>query len=465
MNKIKKSLTQATQNKALSINMDKSFYGSFAEIGAGQEVARFFFQAGLASQTVAKSISAYDKAFSDSIYGKGSRFVSEARLNRMLEHEYRLLEKRLNSTKKEVAYFVFANTVATSSHENEPSCHGWMGVRFQTKSNKKNDNNVILHVRMLDKLRLQQQEALGILGVNLIYACKEFIHNGSQFINSLMENLGKDRIEIEFIKFSGKDLQHIDNRLMSLELVKQEITQAVMFDSTGSPLCPSDILYEKNILVQRGTFRPVTNINLEISKIGRKHLQKDCAVKQKDIVSLMEITMRGLKKSGKIDIQDFLNRVDTLGATGQRVLVTSFNLYSEVSKYLLNKSTGNIALVIGASSLAKIFNKESYKLKGGAMLSSFSCLFHERSRLYVYPFKNEYSCTTSHTFFPKGAMAKLYKFFIADNKIIDLQECDDLDTSIKAETVRELLSKKDKKWEALVPTEVRQLIKKRKMFQ
>ncbi len=460
----KKSVTQATRNKALKINHDKAFYGSFAEIGAGQEVARHFFQAGLASQTVAKSMSAYDKAFSDSIYGKGTRFVSETRLNKMLEHEYGLLEKRLKDRSNETCFFAFANTVATSSHEKEPTCHGWMGVRFQSKPSGPY-HDVILHVRMLDNLRLQQQEALGILGVNLLYACHSLTDDGSVFISSLMDNLGNDRIEIEFIKFTGKDLSHIDNRLMSLELVKQNITSAVMFDPSGEPLCPSDALYAKNVFVQRGTFRPITNVNLELSEIGCKQFQKDLKTKKTDIVSLMEITMKGLKQSGKIDDQDFLNRVDSLGAVGQTVMVSNFHLYSEVSEYLMKKTSENISLVIGADTLPLIFDPQFYNDDEKSMLQAFTYLFSKRSNLYVFPFKDEDSCTTSRTFFPKGPILSLYKYFLDSEKIKDLSNCDDLDTSIKAMTVRKLMAKKDAKWESMVPAEVRTLIKKKKMFQ
>lgn len=459
-----KAITQTTRNKALAINLDENFYGSFAEIGAGQEVARHFFQVGLASQTIAKSMSAYDKVFSDSIYGKGTRFVSETRLNKMLDHEFQLLEKRLAERAPQSHFFVFANTVATSSHEAEPSCHGWMGVRFQKKP-KGATNEVIMHVRMLDRLRLQQQEALGILGVNLLYACHSLTSKGPDFITSLLDNLGRDRIEIEFIRFSGPDLEHIDNRLMSLELVKQNMTRAVMFNSAGEPLCPADYLYNQNVLVQRGTFRPVTQTNLDISKRGLDHLCKDVKAQKNTVLSIMEITMSVLQRSGKIDPLDFLNRVDTLGATGQTVMVSNFFLYSDLVKYLLKKTTQNVAIVVGAASLPLIFDEKYYKNAPGGLLHALSYLFDERSRLYVYPFKDEESCSTSRTFFPKPPLSQLYKYFIDSGRIVDMTDCDDLDTSIKAETVRELLARKDKRWEQLVPASVRELIKKKKMFQ
>lgn len=277
------SMTLTSRTKSLVINKDSKFYGTFAEIGAGQEVARHFFQAGLASQSVAKTMSAYDKTFSDAIYGKGGRFVSEFRLLKMLKHEYELLEDRLSDQKNDKCFFVFANTVATSSHEDNPTCHGWMGIRFQ-KTPSGPFNDVVIHVRMLDRLRLQQQEALGILGVNLIYGCHSLLEDGDKLVASLIDNLSTDRLEIDFIRFTGPDVEHIDNRLMSLELLSQNITRAILFDPKGRPVCPADGLYHKNILIQRGAFRPVTITNVKILENGLRHFSQDINVRDRKSV-------------------------------------------------------------------------------------------------------------------------------------------------------------------------------------
>jgi hypothetical protein len=453
-----------TRNKALEINKSANFYGSFAEIGAGQEVARHFFQAGLASQTIAKSMSAYDKTFSDAIYGKGSRFVSEERLNKMLEHEYNLLEERLSDRKSHTCFFSFANTVATSSHEEVPSCHGWMGIRFQKRAGGPT-NEIVIHIRMLDRLRLQQQEALGMLGVNLIYAAYKHLNaSGPELITSLIDNLSKDRIEINFINFSGPDVEHIDNRLMCLELVRQDITRMVLFGPKGQPLSISDIVYKKNVLVQRGRFRPVTLTNEKILLNGINQIEHDLHISRADLVVLMEISMSQLKEGDEIDKKDFLDRVDTLSTLGHYVLTTNFTLYAQLHSELRRFTDQNIHMVIGAASLTSLFDKSYYKGYHGGLMAAFGHHFDEHSRLYVYPFKTEQSCTTAKTFQPSPDLRNIYQHLVENKSIVDMQGCEDVDTSIHSEKVRLLLSSGNPKWEELVPTSVKNLIKQRKLF-
>ena len=460
----KKEIVQTTRNKALKINQDPSFFGSFAEIGAGQEVARHFFRAGLASNTVAKSISAYDKVFSDSIYGKGSRFVSRDRLIKMLDHEYVLLEERLRDRAKDTKFFTFANTVATSSHEEIPTCHGWMGFRFQGKPYGRT-SEILMHVRMKDRMRLQQSECLGILGVNLMYASQHHTGSGKEFVSALVHGLSKDRFEIEYLSIDGPDLDHLDSRIMSLELVEQGLSRAVMFGEDGEPLCPADTLYGKNIFVQRGQFRPITNVNMEILEKGIKHFQKDAGCKKSECVSFLEMTMTGLKKSGKVDQQDFLDRVDTITAMGQKVLVSNFTLFADLKKYLRRLSDEYFGMVIGAATLDGIFNKKYYENYRGGMMGAFGDLFDDKCHLYVYPYKLDDICMTAGTFFPKPPLNHIYNFIRERGFIQDIENCDDVDSSIGSDKVRKLLQKGDKGWEKLVPSPVQKLIKKRKMFQ
>lgn len=459
-----KQIVQTTRNKALILNQDPEYYGSFAEIGAGQEVARHFFRAGLASQTVAKSMSAYDKVFSDAIYGKGSRFVSAERLKKMLAHEFELLQDRLTERASKSSFFAFANTVATSSHEEIPTCHGWMGIRFQTKPHGPS-NDIILHVKMLDRLRLQQQEALGALGVNLAYAARLQLKEGKDLIESLLDNLSPDRLEIDCIYFDGPDLEHIDSRLMCLELVNSGLSKTVMFDEKGQPLCPSDALYKKNIFVQRGTFRPVTLTNIKILEKGLKHFRKDVDCKKEDTIVFLEISMSGLKQTGKAYKRDFLDRVDAICATGNCVLVSNFQLYSELVNYMRRLTDQGIGLVIGASTLEQIMNPKFYQHVLGGMLGAFSRLFEGPTKLYVYPFKQNNSCTTAASFVPPAPTSDFYSYLRKSKCIVDIDNCEDVDTSFHSEKVRELLSSGKKDWENLVPKEVRDLMKKRKMFQ
>ncbi|OFZ19929.1 MAG: hypothetical protein A2Z20_07755 [Bdellovibrionales bacterium RBG_16_40_8] len=460
---------QTTRNKALAINKSANFYGSFAEIGAGQEVARHFFQAGFASQTVAKSMSAYDKTFSDAIYGKGSRFVSEERLIKMLNHEYELLEERLSEKKQSVCFFSYANTVATSSHEEVPSCHGWMGIRFQKRPGGPT-NDLLIHVRMLDRLRLQQQEALGALGVNLIYIAFHYVDTGNpELITSFLDNLTTDRIEINFIRFSGPDVEHIDNRLMSLELVKQDLTRAILFSPNGESLSMADSLYKKNILLQRGRFRPVTLTNVKIIEKGMAQMLKNFAINKDDIVVIMEMTMSHLtdsgdNNSGNIDKKDFLDRVDTLCALGNYVMVSNFPLFWQLRYELRRFSDKQCCMVIGAYTLPGLFDKNLYAKSPWGILSALGHLFDESFRLYVYPYKTEKECMTAKTFSPPEEIANIYKHVLENKFIVDIENCDDIDTSLHSEIIQKLLSADNPKWESLVPESTCRLIKTRKLF-
>src|SRR5207302_10365670 len=190
---------------------DRQKYGTFAEIGAGQEVARRFFHVGGAAGTIAKTMSAYDMTFSDAIYGPSDRYVSRVRLNTMLDHEYDLLLERLEKKLgNERAFFVFADTVAARSFKEHNESHGWLGVRFQTDF-RGEPSQIIIHVRMLDEANVDQQEALGVIGVNLIYGA--FYHTRpEELISSLQENLAPGQIQVDLLKFSGPAFAKIDDR-------------------------------------------------------------------------------------------------------------------------------------------------------------------------------------------------------------------------------------------------------------
>jgi len=460
----KKHVSETTRNKALEINKSNHFYGSFAEIGAGQEVARHFFQAGLASQTVAKSMSAYDKAFSDSIYGKGSRFVSEDRLLKMLSHEYSLLEERLPERKDATCFFAFANTVATSSHEEIPSCHGWMGIRFQKRPNGP-ANEIVLHVKMRDRLRLQQQDALGALGVNLVYAAYHHVDDGGpELVSSLLDNLSTDRIEVNFIRFSGPDVEHIDSRLMSLELVRQDLTRMVLFSPKGETLSIADTLYRKPVLIQRGTFRPVTLTNEKILDNGLAQLHRDFQIPKEEVIVMLELAMSQLQGEGDVDRKDFLDRVDTLCALGHHVLISNFPLFAQLHLEMRRLTENIICLVIGGLTLQGLFDDKFYSKYSGGILAAFGHMFDEKTRMYVYPYKTDKVCMTAGTYNPDQRLAHLYKHLTENHLIADMQNCDEVDTSLHSDAVRKLLSAGNPKWEELVPGAVRDLIKKRKLF-
>jgi hypothetical protein len=376
-----------TNRKALTINLDEAKYGTFAEIGAGQEVARQFFQAGGAAGTIAKSISAYDMKFSDEIYGKAARYVSKERLAKMLEHEYDLLIQRLKEVRGDrTTFFVFADTVAARNFKGTNECHGWMGVRFQAEPGSAS-SDIIMHVRMWDKENILQQQALAIIGVNLIYGAFYYLNDQDKFIQSLADNLSTDRIEVDMINFSGPLFENVDNRLMSLKLVEYGLTNAVMFGPQGEVLQPSEVLHKKSILVERGSFRPVTLVNEDMIRCALAQFLQEPVVQGVDILVLMEITMHNLLASGNIDHEDFLARVDTLAAIGNYVLISNYREFYRLTSYFRRYTKQLVGVVMGINNLLEVFNERYYENLEGGILESFGRLFKANTKLYVYPMR------------------------------------------------------------------------------
>lgn len=458
MDTIYKTAAVPTSKKAFEINMDESIYGTFAEIGAGQEVARHFFQAGHASHTVAKAISAYDMLFSDEIYGKeaSGRYVCRSRVSKMLDHEFDLLKTRLKND--EHRFFTFANTVATNRK------HGWLAVRFQTQPGQ-NFNDVILHVNTLDNTRLQQSEALGVLGVNLLYACYFKIQSPKEFISSLIDNLSYGRVSIDMISFDGPDLEHIDNRLMCLELIEQKMTSAVVFDETGDVAQAGDIIYDQPVFVQRGAFRPITNTNMQISESGLVQFNKDFSL-EKSPVPLYEITMAQLNDQNHgIDRKDFLDRVDCLAQLGCKVIISDFVEFYRLKQYLRQWTHQPVAMVIGADQLDYFFNEDQCQDLDGGIFEGAAYLFDRNSCVYVYPYKTNETCATTKSFFPKAKMDGLYRYLLENKKLVDLSDCDEVSASTLSSEVRRMMQNGDPKWEELVPTKVVNFIKAHKLFE
>ena len=378
-----------TNRKALTINLADAQYGTFAEIGAGQEVARVFFQAGGASKTIAKTISAYDMTFSDAIYGKAPRYVSRERLGEMLDHEYRLLLERLAAQRGDrTTFFAFADTVATKNFKGTNEAHGWMGVRFQTTPGGP-PSEIILHVRMWDKDAVLQQQALGIIGVNVIYGAFYFRADPRKFIESLLDNLSVDRIEVDMLQFSGPAFPAVDNRLMSLHLVQCGLTNAVMFGPGREVLQPAEVLFKKAILVERGSFRPVTKVNVDMLNCAAAQFVQEPLVKGKEVVVLMEITMNNLLVAGELDAQDCLARVDLLGDIGFTVLISNYSEYFRLTTYFRRYTKEMVGVAMGVNVLIEIFNEKYYENLEGGILESFGRLFRNAVRLYIYPMRQD----------------------------------------------------------------------------
>lgn len=478
-----------TNRKALTINLDEPKYGTFAEIGAGQEVARVFFQAGGASGTIAKSISAYDMAFSDAIYGKAPRYVSRERLTLMLDREYQLLIERLAVARGDrTTFFVFADTVSAKNYQGTNEAHGWMGIRFQTTPGGE-PNDILLHVRMWDKENVLQQQALGIVGTNLIYGAFYYHEEPKKLIESLLDNLSSSRIEVDMLKFTGPAFKHVDNRLMSLHLVHFGLTNAVMFGPNGDVLQPSEVLYKKTILVERGSFRPVTHVNVDMLNCATAQFVQEPAVKGKDVVVLMEITMNNLLAAGALDAEDFLARVDILGDIGFTVLISNYSEYYRLTSYFRRYTKEMIGVTMGINNLLEIFNEKYYENLEGGILESFGRLFRNAVKLYIYPMRQEAydrylsmgqaplapGSSVRHAFAAnvlitaknvhvQSNLTNLYAHLLENHYIDSIVGFDSEILGIFSRDVLRRIKEADPSWEKMVPAPVATAIKKRGLF-
>ncbi len=376
---------RSPQEKALGINLDASKYGAFAEIGAGQEVARWFFHVGKASSTVARSISAYDMAISDSLYGFAHHYVSRQRLEAMLDREYSQLVERLDSLRGERnAFFVFADTAATHGSARSSAGHAWLGVRFQDRP-RTPPSEVIIHIEMLDAFTVNRQETVGLVGVNLVYGAFHQHGDPAGLIGSLMDGLDRRRIEIDMIKFSGPLFEGVDNRLMSLQLVEQGLTDAAMFTAAGEVVQPAEILHDRPVVVERGSFRPVTNVTVAMLDAAVDQLSQSAAGISGPPVILMEMTLKNLRSGQSIDHRDFLARADILGALDQTVMISNYTRFDLVAAYLRHYTASWIGLVAGVPTLRAIFDEQYYGDLEGGILEGLGRLFGGRVKLFVYP--------------------------------------------------------------------------------
>jgi hypothetical protein len=455
-----------THDKALSINLDPLRYGTFAEIGAGQEVARWFFRVGAAANTISKSISAYDMAVSDAIYGRCKRYVSRERLQSMLDHEHQLNLERLRPSRgNTTGFFTFADTVSARNFHGTNECHGWMGVKYQAHPNDQ-DSQIIIHVRMLDHENSLQQEALGIVGVNLLYAACFFHHNPEKMVESLLDNLNTDRIEIDMAVFSGIEFRHVDNRVMSLKLVQLGLSGAAMFGPSGDVLQPSEILRKRPILVERGSFRPVTRVNIDMLNSAHARFAAELDIKSDHIVELMEITMRNLLVTGAIDLNDFLARADLLAAAGKTVLISDYFEYYRLAKWLARYTTEPIALTMGVPSLEELFDEQRYADLEGGILEAFGKLFTRDLRIYVYPWIDP---ATNNLRTVEGVevsadVQNLFRHIVEGGRIKQLEDYDQSALHIYSRDVLKRIKDEDTSWVGMVPPEIAEAIKKHHFF-
>ncbi|MBX6325981.1 MAG: TonB-dependent receptor, partial [Chthoniobacterales bacterium] len=406
-----------------------------------------------------------DMTFSDAIYGPAERYVSRARLQTMLDHEYALLIERLDKKfGAEKTFFVFADTVAARSFKERRESHGWLGVRFQSEP-RGEPSQIIIHVRLLDETNVEQQEALGVIGVNLLHAAF-YCRQPEKLIASLSENLNSGRLEVDMIKFSGPLFERVDNRLMSLQLVSQGLTDAVMFKADGETVQPAEVFYKKAILVERGSFRPVTYATNDMLDGARRVFLKQCNGAGQDLIVLMEMTLENLLAGGQLDHADFLARVDILGALGRTVLISRFREYYRLAGYLFRYTNKSIGLVMGVPSLIEIFNEKYYANLEGGILEAFGRMFKNGLKLYVYPMIDEASgkiiSATQIQVAPN--LRSLFRYLIDNQYVQEITDYHPEYLRIYPPDVLAKLQAGDPVWEQMVPPEVAQIIKQREFF-
>ncbi len=455
--------------KTLRINLNPDIYGTFSEIGAGQETARNFFRSGGASGTIAKAMSAYDKDFSDAIYGieEDGRYVTQPRLKKMLTHEMQLMEERISrKTHPDRLFFSYANTVATIDFSKRYKGHGWLGIRYQLDPQQKDYDEIVLHIRFKQNEARLQQETLGVVGTNLIYGAFYKYHKPRKLLKYLYDHIDKDTIEIDMINFSGPNFKDVDNRLMSLQLIRNDMTDAVMFGPDGNNLLPATLLYKKNILALRGSFRPVTKVNMDMFHKSYDIFLRDQAVDQERTIVIFEITLSNLKASGEIDEHDFMDRAELLGALGHTVMISKFQEYYKLVEYFNNYTKEKIGLTMGVNNLIDIFDEKYYRHLSGGILEAFGKLFFKDLQVYLYPMKNADTgqIMTSNNIKVHPRMKELYKFFKYNGKVMDIIDYDPEIMHIFSRDVLKKIINDEKGWEEMLPKGIAKTIKDKNLF-
>jgi len=452
-----KETNPTTLEKALRLNLDRSIYGTFAEIGAGQDVANWFFKAGGASGTVAKTMSAYDMKFSDEIYGRTVRYVSRARLEAMLAHEFGILEERLGAQRgPETTFFALANTVrARGFNDTDQECHGWMGIRFQDAPGSE-ASDVLLHVRLLDATNREQSEAIGILGVNLVWAAFHARGSLKSLLSGLMDGLNRWRVEIDMAKCRGPAFPRsvFDDRLGALALIELGLTDVALFRSTGEICQASDEFYKRPVLVKRGSFDPITRLNVDMLDRGREAFLADFGESADGHMEVLEMTLNNLNcTSDGVCAEDFLARADVLQAVGKDVLLSRYSEFHRLSGYLARHTDRPVGIILGLPLFEELFKPVWYKDLAGGVLESFGRLFRNQVRLYVYPTGNAETgeVRTVEQASVDGAMKHLMAYLLETHSVRPLKQGVDTWLFETGRAVRQMIKEGDPRWKDFVP--------------
>ena len=460
--------SRSTLDKALRINLDEKKYGTIVEIGAGQEVARQFFKSGAAAGTIAKTMSAYDMKFSDAIYGvqEDGRYVSRARVQAMLEKEFDLVIDRVGTSRSVASrYFAYGATVAAKSFKTDNECHAWCGIRVQMYPAAE-PSDIIVHVRMRDENADRQQQALGIFGVNLVYAAYYYFENAKTIIDSLTDNLEQGRIEIDSIEFYGPYFEEVDNRAINLHLIRSWKTRAIMFKPDGSVVIPAEMLYKKNVLTIRGTFRPVTNLNVDMMDQGLKFFCQTQGVTPDNCVALAEISLNDIHGNDlMVPEKDLIDSVRLLNSLGYSVMITDYTRYFSLRAYFRQFTKLQIGIVVGIMNIRQIFDESSYRGVEGGILEGFGKLFPDHTRLLVYP---EIDKTGEYRDFSNVDLPEnllfLYRHLVENNFIFGIESSDQELFKIFSRNVLKQLQNGRGAWEQCVPQGVAEEIIENRLF-
>ncbi|MDD2798543.1 MAG: hypothetical protein PHV20_08125 [Bacteroidales bacterium] len=456
----------STKEKSVRINIDSKYYGAIAEIGGGQETARHLFQAGGASNTVAKSISAYDKLFSDHFYNHGtpSRYVAEDRLRKMVDYEYDELIEILDK-KNSQKFFAFANTVETLNFTKTNQGSGWLGISVEG-TKRYEPNKIFIHVKLHENDTLLQQYTLGALGINLIYGGLFEWEDPRKILLSLLDNLDTDRVEVDYIYVEGPDMKWVDNRILNLMLVSNNMTPAIMFDKDGKVQQPSDMLHKKNVLLLRGYFRPINNLGIDFINDSLAIFKQDEDYMPDNTIAFCEISLNSLMRNEKVDEKDFLHRVDLLNMMGQSVMISRFTRFFKLVNYFAQFKMIKLRLVIGLPTFEKILDNQNYTDLRGGLLEAMGTMFQENVKIYLFPYldskTDEVKYPEDTHFSPENRL--LWQYLNITKKILILNSISSRNLKINSEYITKLIENGNDSFAEFVPQEVFEHIKKHKLF-
>lgn len=457
-----------TSAKALRINLDEKKYGTIVEIGAGQEVARQFFLAGAAAGTIAKTMSAYDMKFSDAIYGvqEDRRYVSKNRVKAMMEQEYQLVVERIADVRPKASrFFAYAATVAAKSFRGNNECHAWVGIKVQMYPGAE-PSDIIVHVRMFDDNAEAQQQALGVLGVNLIYAAYFYYEDPRKIIDSLSDSMKPNRIEIDSVEFHGPYFEDIDNRAKNIHLIRSWKTRAVMFRPDGSVAIPADMLYKKNVLTIRGSFRPVTNLNVDMIEQGKQAFFQQDDVDESNTMAIAEITLNdAFGNDANYPEEDLISRVQLLNSLGYNVMVSDYTRYFSLRAYFRQYTKKHIGIVVGMVNIKQIFDESFYRGLEGGILEAFGKLFPDNTQLFVYPEAGENGQAVSFADVKVPEHLRFLYQHLLENGFISGIDCSSPELfCIYSREILKQIESGDQDWKHYVPEQVVEEITSRGLF-